>query len=292
MSPPEGSDGNGRNRYWYEEDYKEPPPSNLCCCGERSKCCPQGGLIKIICGGGQVCGILMLLSALIAVLVLSICMAGTFFARRRRNQLLAMHAAGGSPSGAITSSTRPADQITISEAEIPGLRVKYGSGCLQSTPSSEEEGGEEVGTTIEHDNSIISTSAAPGTVTASETKECPICLDTVAIYGDAWAVFPCTHGCCRTCFTDLLRHSSRRVNNNSAVWSVMCPLCRKMAVAPEGEMPPLSSRRHRRATMSEGDDAPSSPSAAAAAEEEAETQVENSGDQAQQPSTTASPPQP
>jgi hypothetical protein len=168
----------------------------------------------------------MLLSALIAVLVLTVCMTGTFYARRRRQQLLAMHAAaGGGPNGAIggVGSFRPAEQITIAEAEIPGLRVKYGV--------------EEVGTaTVEEGGDSDGTGDDTG---GGTTKECPICLDTVSLHSDTWAVFPCTHGCCRPCFSDLLRHSSRRVNN-SAVFAVMCPLCRKLAVAPDGETMPSS----------------------------------------------------
>ncbi|KAL4534566.1 hypothetical protein Ndes2526A_g05454 [Nannochloris sp. 'desiccata'] len=281
---------------YYEEPYQEPPPP-YCCCGSRSNCCRQGSLISIICGGGQVCGILMLLSALIAVLVLSICMTGTFYARRRRNQLLAAHAASGAaPNGAIGGvggtggGFHPADQITINETEIPGLRVKYSSGCTHNAPITEGEG-EEAATTIEHGD--ISTTIAPSdtaAAAAAENKECPICLDTVALTSAMWAVFPCTHGCCRSCFSDLLRHSSRRVNNNNAVWAVMCPLCRKMAVAPEGEMPSLPSGQQRMPTISEGNHEPSSPSAAAAVVVEV---AENSGQQTQQqPSMTAAPPQP
>lgn len=197
----------------------------------------------------------MLLSALIAVLVLSICMTGTFYARRRRQQLLAMHGPGG-PNGAIGGvggggALRPgSDQITIPEEDIPGLRVKFGSGT--STPITSTnitEGEESAGCTA--DNSTI----ADGT---AETNECPICLDTVPLHSDTWAVFPCTHGCCRPCFTDLLRHSSRRVNNNIA-WAVNCPLCRKIAVAPEGEQPTSGQ--------------PSSPTAAAVAAAAGETLV-------------------
>jgi Ring finger domain len=232
---------------YYEEPYQEPTPSN-CCCGTRGACCPQGSLISIICGGGQVCGILMLLSALIAVLVLSICMTGTFYARRRRQQLLAMHAAGdGAPNGAIGGvggggPFRPAEQITIDEADIAGLRVKFGSGCC--TPVINEALGGGIEPTIEDgsmniNSATISTAATPESET-SETKECPICLDAVAVHSDTWAIFPCSHGCCRPCFSDLLRHNSRRVNNR-AVWAVMCPLCRKTAIAPEGEMPSAAS---------------------------------------------------
>jgi len=244
----------------------------------------------------------MLLSALIAVIIVAICLSGSFYARRRRNQLLAMQAAGDGPNGAIVGGggpTRPADQITINDAEIPGLRVKYGSECTHIAHSTEEEGGGvEAGTTIEHGiGNVISTTlgSAPGSNATPGTKECPICLDTVSLYSNTWAVFPCTHGCCKTCFTDLLRHSSRRVNNDSAVWAIMCPLCRKMAVAPEGEIPPLPSRRSRRSASSEGNDAPSSPSTVE--REAAAAPVESSEQQAQQPSSTAaaaaaSPPQP
>jgi hypothetical protein len=173
----------------------------------------------------------MLLSALIAVLVLSVCMTGTFYARRRRRQLLAMHGAtGGLPNGAIGGvgvGRRPIEQITMNEADIPGLRVKYG---VENTVPIEGEAGEA------GEDADGTTTTTAGTISEAETKECPICLDTVSLHSDTWAVFPCTHGCCRPCFSDLLRHSSRRVNN-SAVWAVMCPLCRKIAVAPEGEIP-------------------------------------------------------
>ena len=183
----------------------------------------------------------MLLSALIAVLVLSVCMTGTFYARRRRQQLLAMHATGGgAPTGAVAGGNtyRPGDFISIPEADIPGLRVKYGSGS--STTNLEGGSGEEAasGTDDHLENSTPTTTLDDGTTAAdgTGTKECPICLDTVAVHSDTWAVFPCTHGCCRPCFTDLLRHSSRRVNNTMG-WAVHCPLCRKVAVAPEGEIP-------------------------------------------------------
>lgn len=184
----------------YEEPYQTPPPAG-CCCGSRTTCCQTGGLVNMICGGGQVCGILMLLSALVAVLVLSVCVTGSYFARRRRQNVLALHAANTTAGGPTMGMYRPASQAL----EIPPDQLEL----LRVRPAVALEGGEESDT----------------------TKECPICLDTVALHPDTWAVFPCTHGCCRPCLGDLMRLSSRRVNDNTL--AVLCPLCRKIAVAPE-----------------------------------------------------------
>lgn len=156
----------------------------------------------MICGGGQVCGILMLLSALVAVLVLSVCVTGSYFARRRRQNILALHAANtAAAGGAAPGMYRPASQaLEIPPDQLESLRVR-----AAAIPEGEDP--------------------------AESMKECPICLDTVALHPDTWAVFPCTHGCCRPCLGDLMRLSSRRVNSNTL--AVLCPLCRKIAVAPE-----------------------------------------------------------
>ena len=58
--------------------------------------------------------------------------------------------------------------------------------------------------------------------------ECPICLETVG--HQVVSEFPCGHMCCRGCRDDLVRHSSRVVNASTV--AILCPLCRKMAVAP------------------------------------------------------------
>ena len=155
------------------------------------------------------CGILMLFSALIAVMMLSICMTGSFFARRRRRlqALNDVHVAtpvGGGAPGARYSAANP-QFLHIPDSEIEGLRVK--AACEPQVSVS--VGGDEPSPTA---------------------NECSICLDTVAVHPDTWAVFPCSHGCCRPCVDDLVRHSSRRVN--ATTLAVMCPLCRKAAVAP------------------------------------------------------------
>jgi len=72
----------------------------------------------------------------------------------------------------------------------------------------------------------------PKAAEEGETKECPICLDSVCVDDATWAAFPCGHGCCQPCAEDLLRHSSRQVNATTV--AVLCPLCRKLAVAPKG----------------------------------------------------------
>ena len=161
----------------------------------------------MICGGGHVCGILMLLSALVAVLVLFVCVTGSYFTRRRRQNILAVHAAnhtaGGGGGGGAMLYRPPSRSIVIPSDQLDILRVRPG------TPTTEGEVDEE----------------------SSTTKECPICLDTIAVHPDTWAVFPCSHGCCRPCLGDLMRLSSRRVNDTTM--AILCPLCRKLAVAPE-----------------------------------------------------------
>ncbi len=186
----------------YEEPYTQPAPSG-CCCGSRSDCCSSGGLVNVICGGGHVCGILMLLSALIAMLVLSVCITGTFISRRRRAAALA--AAHG---GTIVPQRRPSmPVVTIPEDQIEALMVRPATAAAAAVEGLEADA-----------------EAGP------ENKECPICLDGVDVTPDRWAVFPCSHGCCRPCLNDLLRHSSRRINPTTM--ALLCPLCRKVAVAP------------------------------------------------------------
>lgn len=152
------------------------------------------------------CGILMLLSALIALMVLSVCITGTFIARRRRAAAAAA-AAGGVPGAPLRRPTMPT--VSIPDDQIEAMMVR-------PAPAPATEGAD---------------------AAAAEPKECPICLDAVGVTPDTWAVFPCSHGCCRPCLNDLLRHSSRRINTNTL--ALLCPLCRKVAVAPRP--PPMSS---------------------------------------------------
>lgn len=178
----------------YTLPYQSPAPP-YCCCGQQSDCCATTtSVMGLICGGGQVCGILMLMSALIGVLVLTICITGAFMARRRRLQ-------------AATGETAAA-QLQTGLSSRPTLQVPYIPPDQLMLLSVHKPVEEEVGT----------------------QKECPICLDAIDVAADNWAAFPCTHGCCKPCLEDLLRHSSRRVN--PSVLAVLCPLCRKVAVAP------------------------------------------------------------
>lgn len=140
------------------------------------------------------CGILMLMSALTGVLILSVCITGAFMARRRR-----LHAAALQNSAIPTSST-PVNTMQLVHIQIPPDQM---AALAVKAPAETDKG---------------------------SLKECPICLESVDVQETTWASFPCTHGCCKQCLVDLLRHSSRRVTSTTS--AVHCPLCRKMAVAP------------------------------------------------------------
>lgn len=148
-----------------------------------------------VCGNGQVCGILLLMSALVGTLVITICITGVFLARRRRMRNMGLEQ--------VIQANRQNSHISR-----PGVRmVQIPSDQLKELYIS-----------------------SPKTSSENDTDECPICLDTVRMHVDTWSCFPCGHGCCKPCAGDLLRHSSRRVNRTTV--AVLCPLCRKLAVAP------------------------------------------------------------
>lgn len=181
-------------------EYQQPEPVG-CCCGTVSECCPQESDFGVVCGSGQVCGILLLMSALVGTLVVAVCITGVFLARRRRRRdsALDLIIQSSRAHGAQIQIQRPGSQmIQIPNDQLDELYI--------GKPKAAEEG---------------------------ETKECPICLDPVCVDDATWAAFPCGHGCCQPCAEDLLRHSSRQVNATTV--AVLCPLCRKIAVAPKGD---------------------------------------------------------
>jgi len=178
-------------------EYQQPEPAG-CCCGTVSECCPQESDFGVVCGSGQVCGILLLMSALVGTLVVAVCVTGVFLARRRRrHSALDLIIQSSRAQGAQIQ--RPGSQmIQIPNDQLDELYI--------GKPKAAEEG---------------------------EAKECPICLDSVCVDDATWAAFPCGHGCCQPCAEDLLKHSSRQVNATTV--AVLCPLCRKLAVAPKGD---------------------------------------------------------
>ena len=145
------------------------------------------------------CGILLLMSALVGTLVVAVCITGVFLARRRRRRDSTLDLIIQSSRARGAQIQRPGSQmIQIPNDQLDELYI--------GKPKAADEG---------------------------ETKECPICLDSVCVDNATWAAFPCGHGCCQPCAEDLLRHSSRQVNATTV--AVLCPLCRKLAVAPKGD---------------------------------------------------------
>mmetsp|Transcript_8107 Transcript_8107/g.16267 ORF Transcript_8107/g.16267 Transcript_8107/m.16267 type:complete len:350 (+) Transcript_8107:84-1133(+) len=177
--------------------YEYPPPSAGCCCNTTDVCtlCSESNAFGSVCGSGQVCGILLLMSALIGTLAVTICVTGVFMARRRRQRRVTLDQF---VSGHVPASQ--ANRPSVQMIEIPNDQLKEIH--IKQVPENEENG---------------------------EAKECPICLDTVPVHTGIWSEFPCGHGSCTLCVNDLLRHSSRRVNSNTV--AVLCPLCRTLAVA-------------------------------------------------------------
>ena len=179
--------------------YEYPPPSAGCCCNTTDVCtlCSESNAFGSVCGSGQVCGILLLMSALIGTLAVTICVTGVFMARRRRQRRVTLDQfVSGHVQGPASQANRPSVQMI----EIPNDQLKEIH--IKQVPENEENG---------------------------EVKECPICLDSVPVHTGIWSEFPCGHGSCTLCVNDLLRHSSRRVNSNTV--AVLCPLCRTLAVA-------------------------------------------------------------
>jgi hypothetical protein len=185
--------------------YENPPPAPTCCCNTTDVCTQCSGQTSFssVCGSGQICGILLLMAALIGTLALTICVTGVFLARRRRGRRVTLDQfmTGGTVSARTSSIGRPAVQmIQIPADQLKEIYIKQ----------------------VAHDPEH-----------ARDPRECPICLDTVPVTTGIWSQFPCGHGSCTMCVNDLLRHSSRRVNERTV--AVLCPLCRTLAVAPMGE---------------------------------------------------------
>lgn len=184
-----------------QQPYQKPSPPN-CCCGSPDTCCPTtSNPTTLVCGGGTVCVIFMLTSILVALLIIAICIMGAYISRRRRRRAMLAsipQAAAGANSGSPSFATPPGIQmVQILPEQLETLSVR--------PPDASDLG---------------------------TSKECPICLDVIGVHTDTWTGFPCGHGCCTPCLNDLLRHSSRPVNRSTL--AILCPLCRKLAVAPSG----------------------------------------------------------
>ncbi len=188
--------------------YQDPATApSECCCGEPGQECPDlcaSSTYTSVCGSGQVCGILLLMAALVGTLAITICITGVFLARRRRQR--------NSTDQFLTSFSQsgrgPVQQVNI--VRIPDEQLKDLE--VKDVGIDEEQG-------------------------ALGQAECPICLETVE--HQVVSEFPCGHACCRGCRDDLVRHSSRVVNASTV--AILCPLCRKLAVAPS----PVGGSRRR-----------------------------------------------
>jgi hypothetical protein len=187
--------------------YQDTAPAG-CCCGVPGTDCPDlcpaaSTSFSSVCGSGQVCGILLLMAALIGTLAVTICITGVLLARRRRqratlDQFLV-------PAGDSVHTPRMVSVVRIPTEQLKDLEIKDVD-CAEESPT--DDGDEEHG--------------------GAGQTECPICLEPSA--HRVMSAFPCGHSCCRECCADLLRHSSRVVN--STTLAVLCPLCRKLAVGP------------------------------------------------------------
>jgi hypothetical protein len=184
--------------------YQQPTPPG-CCCGDPSYCCPSGNLVVLMCGGGTVCIVLMLLSVFAAIAILTLCTLGAFISHRRRRRAAALAAANAEGGeGNQREGALGVDSLRISRSRLPNITIPADQvDSLRVRPPLPEEQG--------------------------CNKECPICLESIAIEKNNWVVMPCSHGCCKPCLGDLLRLSSRAVNADTRAF--LCPLCRKLAAA-------------------------------------------------------------
>ena len=202
--------------------YQDPATApSECCCGEPGQECPDlcaSSNFTSVCGSGQVCGILLLMAALVGTLAITICITGVFLARRRRQRNATdQFLTSFSQSGRAT--VQQANIVRIPDEQLKDLLIKdvdmdenRGSADPQAEVDEEQGGVRQV--------------------------ECPICLEPVE--HQVVSEFPCGHTCCRGCRDDLVHHSSRVVNASTV--AILCPLCRKLAVAPS---PVNESRRSR-----------------------------------------------
>lgn len=213
------------NAYQYQEFA---PPE--CCCGSPGVDCPDvcGNTgFSSVCGSGQVCGVLLLMAALIGTLAVTICVTGVFLARRRRQRANVdqFFLAGGQAgqNGGAGGSLQRVNIVQIPDEQLKDLEIKdkdldavatgdsgdSGEAGVSGDPVDEERGeGREAEHTVQ--------------------TECPICLEPIE--HRVVSEFPCGHSCCRACRDDLVHHSSRVVNASTV--AILCPLCRKLAVAP------------------------------------------------------------
>jgi hypothetical protein len=194
--------------YQYQDPMTAP---SECCCGTPGEDCPdlcESTSFSSVCGSGQVCGILLLMAALVGTLAVTICITGVFLARRRRqrnnlDQFFTAAAQAGQPAIQHVSIVRIPDE-QLKDLEIKDKDMDEYRGSSDQNSSVDEEMGN-----------------LPQT-------ECPICLEPVE--HQVVSEFPCGHTCCRGCRDDLIHHSSRVVNASTV--AILCPLCRKLAVAP------------------------------------------------------------
>lgn len=99
--------------------YQENLPSPECCCGSYSQCCRKTeNLTSLICGGGHGCGVLLLVLSLVGVILLGICLSGTFLLRRRRRRRL-LNQESSPRAAAIRAMS-----LDISEDQVSALEIK------------------------------------------------------------------------------------------------------------------------------------------------------------------------
>lgn len=199
--------------------YQEYAPPE-CCCGVPGTDCPDlcrtSSSFSSVCGSGQVCGVLLLMAALIGTLAVTICITGVFLARRRRQRahLQQFFLAGGQAGGAGIGSVQRINVVQIPDEQLKDLEIKDKELEDVSLP-----------TPTSHHGSSVDEEQGRG---AMLQTECPICLEPIE--HRIVSEFPCGHTCCRGCRDDLVYHSSRVVNASTV--AILCPLCRKLAVAP------------------------------------------------------------
>ena len=203
-------------------EYQDPSTApSECCCGAPGVDCPDScasSSFSSVCGSGQVCGILLLMAALVGTLAITICITGVFLARRRRQRhntdqfLMSLSQSGRASVQQVNIVRIPDEQLK--DLEIKDIDIEENLGSADPHGRVDEEQG------------------------GVRQAECPICLEPVE--HQVVSEFPCGHTCCRGCRDDLVHHSSRIVNASTV--AILCPLCRKLAVAPS---PAGASRRSR-----------------------------------------------
>ena len=165
-------------------------PSPLgCCCGTKVKCCTRGGLIQVMCKGNYACGVGLLITILLGGIVVTVCVGGTWANRRRRRHGADNPAAVAAANGSSRGLRPSALMVDIPRDQLQALTV-----------------------------------GPPRPAQCGSPQECAICLETMNVDEENWTRFPCAHGCCKTCLSDLLHYTSRNVNPTTL--ALLCPLCR------------------------------------------------------------------